>query len=94
MTKDSLLRFIKRIMEKGSQEKSGIALYQLREILDQQQADKDMIILIDNVLMSVPEVKETAKKKDSLTEEDLKIAFNRALERRRREAELSRQGRC
>ena len=93
MTKFSLLRFLKRILEKGSPEKSEESLRQLRKILEDQNAAKEMISLVDSTLVSIPETKEAAKK-DLFSEEELVIAFRRAADRRRREEELARQGRC
>ena len=43
MTELSLLHFMKRILEKGSEEKSEESLFQLRRILEDQKADKEMI---------------------------------------------------
>ena len=93
MTKFSLLRFMKRILEKGSPQKSEESLRQLRKILLDQNAAKEMISLVDSTLVSIPEAKEAAKK-DLFSEEELVIAFRRAADRRRREEELARQGRC
>ena len=93
MTRDSLLHFLKRILEKGSTEKSEESLRQLKKILVEQNASKEMVRLVESTLVSIPEAKEAAKK-DSFSEAELKIAFRRAVDRRRREEELSRQGRC
>ena len=93
MTKFSFLRFMKRILEKGSPEKSEESLRQLRKILEDQKATKEMISLVDSTLVSIPEAKEVAKR-DIFSEEELRIAFRRAADRRRREEEMARQGRC
>ena len=93
MTRDSLLHFMKRILEKGSPEKSEESLRQLKKILEDQKASKEMISLVNSTLISIPEAKEAARK-DSFSEEELRIAFKRASDRRRREEELARQGRC
>jgi len=93
MTKFSLLRFMKRILEKGSPEKSEESLRQLRKILEDQNAGKEMIGLVDSTLVSIPEAKDVARK-NIFSEEELLIAFRRAADRRRREEEQTRQGRC
>ena len=93
MTKFSLLRFMKRILEKGSPEKSEESLRQLRKILEDQNAGKEMIGLVDSTLVSIPEAKDVARK-NIFSEEELLIAFRRAADRRRREEEQARQGRC
>lgn len=93
MTRDSLLHFMKRILEKGSPEKSKESLQQLKEILEMQNAEMELIGLVESTLVSIPEAKELAKK-DNLSEANLAIAFRRAAERRRREEELANRGRC
>ena len=93
MTKFTLLRFMKRILAKGSAEKSEESLRQLRKILLDQKASKEMIELINNTLISIPEAKFVAEK-NIFSEEELKIAFRRAAYRREREDEIDRQGRC
>ncbi|MBR5177553.1 MAG: hypothetical protein IKW90_01975 [Lachnospiraceae bacterium] len=93
MTRDSLLKFMKRILEKGSPEKSRESLQQLKKILELQNAGIENIKLVESTLVSIPEAKEIAIK-DSFSEEELKIAFRRAAERRRREEELATRGRC
>ena len=93
MNKDTLLAFIQRILKNGSDLKSGIALKQLLTILESQNADPSMIKLVQSTLEGIPEAKEAAKAK-ILTEEMLQIAFRRAKDRRRREEEAARQGRC
>lgn len=93
MTREALLLFLKRILEKGSPEKSIESLKQLRGILVLQNAGSEMIGLVDKTLESIPEAK-VAAKKDSFSENELKIAFRRAEERKRREEEMARRGRC
>ena len=93
MTRDSLLKFLKRILEKGSAEKTAESLRQLKKILETQNAGIEMIKLVESTLASIPEAKETAVN-DSFSEKDLQIAFRRAAERRRREEELANRGRC
>lgn len=84
MTKDSLMLFLKRILESGSPAKSVAALYQLREILELQNADPEFINLVRTAIDSIPEAKQAAMKV-SFSEEDLKAAARRANERKNRE---------
>ena len=93
MTRDSLIIFLKRILEYGSTAKSSASLNQLREILEIQNADVEMINLVHQTLDSLPEAKEAARE-SAFTEENLRIAIRRAEERKRREAEMADRGRC
>ena len=93
MTQEALLKFMKRILEKGSVEKSLESLRQLRKILEEQNAGIEVLKLVDSTIESVPEAKEEAVK-DSFSKESLIIAFRRAADRRRREEEMSARGRC
>lgn len=94
MDKKTLLIFMKRILDSGSQVKSNVALKQLRNILSEQGADRELVKIVDDAIDSMPEVKDMAKLKASLTESDLKIAAGRAEDRRRRAAESANRGRC
>ncbi len=94
MNKDSLLLFMKRILACGSPEKSSISLIQLREILELQGADTELINLVNQTAESMPEVKEAAKKEFVLTEKSLLIAIHRAEARKRMEEEMRSRGRC
>ena len=93
MNRETLLAFMQRILENGSGQKTILSLGQLRDILQTQNADREMIRLVEETLRSVPEAREAVREK-TLTEEALQIAFRRADDRRRREAEAERQGRC
>ena len=93
MTGDSLMIFMKRILECGSVAKSTASLNQLKEILEMQNADAAMIDLVEQTLVSIPEAKEAAKEK-TLTEESLRIAIRRAWDRKCREEEMAHRGRC
>lgn len=93
MTQEALLKFMKRILEKGSVEKSLESLRQLRKILEEQNAGIEVLKLVDSTIESVPEAKEEAVK-DSFSKESLIIAFRRAADRRRREEEMAARGRC
>ncbi len=81
------------ILECGSEEKSWASLNQLREILETQKADVEMIDLVKKTLLNLPGAK-TAAKEDPFTEEKLRIAILRSEERKRREAEMDQRGRC
>lgn len=93
MTQEALLKFMKRILEKGSVEKSLESLRQLRKILEEQNAGIEVLKLVDSTIESVPEAKEEAVK-DSFSKESLIVAFRRAADRRRREEEMAARGRC
>lgn len=93
MTQEDLFKFMKRILEKGSVEKSLESLRQLRKILEEQNAGIEVLKLVDSTIESVPEAKEEAVK-DSFSKESLIIAFRRAADRRRREEEMAARGRC
>ena len=93
MNKEALLVFMQRILENGSNEKSILALQQLRAILQAQNTDPSLIALVNSTLLGIPEAKEAAKE-PLLTEMSLRIALKRAEDRRRREEAAARQGRC
>ena len=93
MTQEDFFKFMKRILEKGSVEKSLESLRQLRKILEEQNAGIEVLKLVDSTIESVPEAKEEAVK-DSFSKESLIIAFRRAADRRRREEEMAARGRC
>ena len=93
MDKTSLMRFMKRILESGSEKKSAAALNQLLEILKNQNAPMEMIRLVGETVESLPEAK-SASKQGSFSEESLKIAIERANNRKRWEAEMANRGRC
>ena len=93
MNKDSLMLFIKRILESESAQKSSLALCQLKEILEMQGADPEMIRLISRASEEAGEVKEWLSM-DGFSVENLKIAIRRADEKKRREEMMASQGRC
>ena len=93
MNRESLMIFMKRILENGSQAKSSASLNQLKEILEMQNANPDMIELVSQTLVSLPEAK-TAAKSELFNEESLRISIQRAADRKRREAEMASRGRC
>ena len=93
MNKKILLIFVKRILNSGSEEKASISLRQLKTLLEEQDAPKDTIDLLEQIIQSVPEMKEAARNA-VLTEEDIKIAERRARERKARWIAARPYGRC
>lgn len=93
MDKKTLLIFAKRILNSCSIDKSVISLRQLKTLLEEQGAPKDEIDLLVNMIQSVPEMKDAAKKA-VLTEADVQIAARRARERKLREEAARYHGRC
>ena len=93
MNRKTLLLFIERILENGSQGKAETSLRQLKSILVIQNADPKLIRLVDQTLLSVPEAKEEAEK-SALSEESIEIAFKRAEQRKERERMMEMRGRC
>ena len=89
MTRETLILFMKRILECGSAAKSYASLNQLKEILEMQNADPEMISLVDQTIVSLPEAKSAAAE-PKFTEESLRIAIRRAEVRKQRES----MGRC
>ena len=93
MTKNSLILFMQRILEFGSEEKSKVSLKQLKEILIMQNADAALVDLVAQALSSFPEVKEAARD-PAFTEESLQIGIRRATFRKFRVTEMVYRGRC
>lgn len=93
MNKESLMLFIQRILKNGSEKKSSLALQQLKEILEIQGAEQEMIDLVALTLTAIPEAKD-ASFYSSFSEESLKIAAERAVDRKRREEAMRSMGRC
>ena len=93
MTEESLLQFMKRILECGSVLKSRASLNQLKEILEAQNADPEMVRLVTRTLTSLPEAKAAAKEPE-LTEENLRTAIQRGEARIRRAEGAAVRGRC
>ena len=96
MSDTELLDFIQRILNTSSQSKASMTLFQLKEILVQQNTPFHLIQLLDNTIRSLPEAGEISRGIGSrpLTEDDLRTAARRAEERRQREQELASRGRC
>ena len=93
MQMDTLMQFMQRILANGSRDKSAASLRQLREILQLQNADADMIGLVDRSLDSIHEAKGAARQA-GFSESQLRVVLQRAEDARRREKELEDMGRC
>ena len=93
MTEESLVLFMKRLLEYGSVPKTVTSLIQLKQILEMQNARQELVDLVQKTIVSLPEAKKAAME-DSFSEESLKIAIRRAEERKIREAEIASRGRC
>lgn len=93
MTKDTLFAFIKRLLANGTIEKSELSLKQLKEILELQNTDLESIKIVDKAIESIPEASVFAIN-DTLNEDNLDIAAQRAANRKRREAQITYRGRC
>ncbi len=106
MKRERLFQFIKSLLECGDAAKSSLSLGELKRILTVQNADKELIDLVDRTLSGFPEVKEAAEKhalteqtlneaiKRALTEQTLNEAIKRAEIRRNWEEENRLHGRC
>ncbi len=92
MNQDTLMDFITRIIKNGTEKQSELVLQQLANILDAQ-GDKESSAMVLNSISSVPELRD-AVKRTTLNDRELRIARQRAAERRIREMEASRMGRC
>lgn len=89
MDNDRLLEFIRLI----ALSKVGTGpLEELADIL-KNQGEMDKAALVRKIIYDFPEV-QSAVSDQPLTDEQLKIAHRRADERRRREDEAGRNGRC
>ena len=92
MDKATLLIFIQRILTTGSSMKAGHSLRELRRIFDEQ-GFREQSAIVNDVLDSIPEVIEEAKK-GSFSLEEIDIAKLRAKKRREIEMMAARQNRC
>jgi hypothetical protein len=93
MDTKTLLAFTRRILSSSSTEKATISLNQLQRLLEEQGAPKSHILLLQKVMLSVPEMKQQAQN-GTLSEADIEIAYRRARERIAREEAAMRYGRC
>ena len=93
MTKETLLLFIKRLLETGNDRQSILSLGQLKGILEAQGADPALIELAEIAIDAIPEAKHAAEEA-RFSEEHLRIAQLRAKERKERQARTTSMGRC
>jgi hypothetical protein len=93
MKKDELLAFTRKILESSSMIKAAVALNQLIALLEEQGASEIDVDLVKMMARSIPEMKELAKQ-GAFTVEDVVIAERRAQERKAREEDARRYGRC
>ena len=93
MDQKTLLIFAKRILSSSTNLKAETVLRQLQALLQEQGASQREIALLEKMIQSVPEMRQMADKK-VLTEADVIVAERRAMERKRREADAMRHGRC
>lgn len=98
-----LRRFIKVILSRDSSEKAKLSLNQLKNILEtnnlskQDKESERIIRIIDLALDNLQDFMSVASENttsDPFSDEQMKIALRRAEERKRREAEMARWGRC
>ena len=92
MTVQSLMLFMKRILENGSAEKSSESLLQLENILRAQNADPAMVELVEKSRLFVSAAKEEANR-PSFSDDSLRVMIKREEERKQREEQMSRSGR-
>ena len=92
MTRESLILFIERILQSGSEQKAFGALHELHEILTRQNADNGLISLVKQTMDNVSDAREAAK--TELTETALRDAISRGEARRLYESMMQHQGRC
>lgn len=96
MTDRELLDFIQHILQTDSQRKAALTLSQLQEILSRLITPPSQLQLLREAIDNLPEAGEAARNAGErpLTARDLEIAAQRGKARRRREEEMSDQGRC
>ena len=93
MDTNTLLVFAKRIFGSCPPTKAEASIRQLKSLLDQQSISKETLELLDMMIESVPEMRETACRGE-LTRESVMIAARRAKERKNREQAARAYGRC
>lgn len=87
MDKETLLRFINTLIERHPSD--TVSVYQLRDILAEQQVPQELLKLIDQVLYASTEIWQTKEEDFPLTEEDIREA-----ERKHRKFVEENAGRC
>lgn len=92
MNQSTVIAFIQRIIKSGNPQQSALALQQLAEIL-RTQGDLMFAKLAENAADSVSELR-SLPWNAVITPEEIRIAHQRAEDRRRYEEEAQRRGRC
>ena len=87
MDKETLLRFINTLIDRHSSD--SVSVYQLRDVLAEQQAAPELLKLIDQVLYASNEIWQAKKEGIPLSEEDIREA-----ERKHRKFVEENAGRC
>lgn len=90
MDRTTLLNFINRIVRSPNSQQASMALEQLAEIL-KTHGETESCDLVKRTRESLGELSVTQKQID---ERDIALAWERLLDRRRREAEARNYGRC
>ena len=73
MNEQTLLIFAQRILNSSSEQKARVSLRQLKTLRQEQGASKGHIALLEDMILSMPEMKEAARK-PMLTKADAEIA--------------------
>ncbi len=97
MDKKTLLAFVNRILSGSNNTNVGIhRVSQLRDILIEQQADAELIELLEKILERNEyfELKQIMKTKSAVDEADFEIAAQRVEQRRIEEEQNRLYGRC
>ena len=96
MSDRELLAYIQRILSTCSEFKAGMVLRELQRILGAQGTPPEQMKLLENTLRDLHEAKQISSETGgrALTREDLRIAEQRAEQRRERERQMRDEGRC
>lgn len=94
MDEKRVLQMIHWIAEKAGRYSAESVLEQMREVLESDGASADILELVTRAAENIPETIEEVKKSPVLTREQLYMAKVRGDERRKREIEAARYGRC
>ena len=95
MNERELLQFIERVIHNcgGDEVRLKYSLGQLKAILEEQNANVDVMKMISQAAINVPELSDFVNKQN-ITMDDLEEANKRGRIRRLREEEMKRGGRC
>ncbi len=96
MSDQELLAYIQRILNTCSVLKAGMVLGELLKILSAQRTPPEQLKLLENTIRDLLEAKKISAEAGgrALTKEDLRIAQQRAEQRRERERQMQAEGRC